>query len=123
MLKATNLQDFIYTSMADDIIVTINKFYLYIPILIPSVETQLMFIEATQNNYKMCYDEYSTERGVILDLVVQHDIGSAQQMNSPKYLIRAHQTKDRKDTPNKKNNLAISDNLDLRKSYVEIEGQ
>ena len=48
--KSANLQDIIYTSMADDINVTINSLYLYIPNLIPSVETQLMFNESTQNN-------------------------------------------------------------------------
>ena len=44
-------------------------------------------------------------------------------MKSPKYLSRAHQTKDRIETPNKNNNIAIFDNLDLRKSFVEINGQ
>ena len=34
--------------MVDDINVTNNNLYLFIPNLIPSVETQLMFIEATQ---------------------------------------------------------------------------
>ena len=57
MLKATDLQDVIYTSMADDINVTINRLYQYIPNLIPSFETQLMFNEATQNNYKISYDQ------------------------------------------------------------------
>ena len=41
--KTNDLQDIIYTSMTDDINVTINNLYLYIPNLIPSVETQLMF--------------------------------------------------------------------------------
>ena len=81
-----------------------------------------MFNEATQNIYKISYDEYYTERQVISDLLVQHDIGSAQQLNSLKYLVHAHQTKDRIDTPNK-NNIAIFDNLDLPKYYVEIDGQ
>ena len=54
--KTANLQDIIYTSMADDISVTINSLYLYIPNLIPSVETQLLFNEATQNNYKISFD-------------------------------------------------------------------
>ena len=36
------------------------------------------------------------------DMIVQVDIGSAQQVNSPKYLIGDHQTKDRVDSPNKK---------------------
>ena len=49
MLKTTDLQDIIFTSMADDINVTIINLYLYIPILIPSFETQLMFNEATEN--------------------------------------------------------------------------
>ena len=35
--------------MGDDINVTINSLYLHIPNLIPSVETHLMFNEATQN--------------------------------------------------------------------------
>ena len=43
--------------MADDINVTINSLYLYIPNLIPNAETQVMFNEATQNNYKISYDE------------------------------------------------------------------
>ena len=70
--------------MTDDKNVTINNLYLFIPNLIPIVETQLMFIEATQNNYKISFDEYFTERRVISDLLVQHDIGSPQQVNSPK---------------------------------------
>ena len=39
MLKTANLQDTLYTSMADDINVTNNNLCLYIPNLIPSVET------------------------------------------------------------------------------------
>ena len=53
MFKTANLQDVIYTSMDDDINVTINNFYLIIPNLIPSVETQVVFIEATQNVYEI----------------------------------------------------------------------
>ena len=37
--KTADLQDIIYTSMADDINVTFNSLYLYVPNLIPSVET------------------------------------------------------------------------------------
>ena len=109
--------------MVDDINVTINSLYLYIPNLIPSVETQLMFKESTQNNYKISYDEYYTERRVVSDVIIQHDIGSAQKVNSHKYLIRAHQSRLRSDTTNKINIIAIFDHLDLRKSFVEIDGQ
>ena len=51
MLKTNDLQDIIYTSMTDDIKVTINNIYLYVPNLIPSVETQVLFNEATQINF------------------------------------------------------------------------
>ena len=74
-----------------------------------------MFNEATQKNCRISYDDWCTERRIISDLLVQHDIGSAQQVNSPKYLICAHQTQLRTVTPNKKINIALFDNLDLRK--------
>ena len=123
MLKTADLHDFIYTSMGDDINVTNKRMYLYITNLIPSVETQLMFNEATQIKYKISFEEWCTERGLISDFLVEHDIGSAQQVHSPKYLIIAHQTSLRTTTPDKKINIAIFDNLDLRKYYVEIDGQ
>ena len=56
-------------------------------------------------------------------MIVQHDIGSAQQVNAPKNLICAHQTKHRIDSPNKNKNNAVFDHLILRKYYVEIDGQ
>ena len=122
MFKTANLQEITFTSMEDEINVTINNLYLYIPNLIPSVETQLMFNEATQSNYKISFDEWYTERQIISDLLIQHDIGSAQNVIQPKYLICAHQTNLRT-TTDKKINIAIFDNMDIRKYYVEIDGQ
>ena len=119
--KTNDLQNIIYSSMADDINVTINNLYLYVPNLIPSVETQVMFNEATQNNYKISFDEWYTERRIISDTITQLDIGTSQHVNSPKYLIGAHQTRIRADTANKNNNIAIFDNLNLQKYYVEID--
>ena len=55
-------------------------------------------------------------------MFVQHDIGSAQQVSSLQYLIFGHHTRNRIDTPSKKNNTALFDNLDLRKYYVKIDG-
>ena len=110
-----DLQDIIYTSMTDDINVTNNNLYLYVPNLIPSVETQVMFNEATQNNYKISYDEWFTERRIISDTITQLDIGSSQNVQSPKYLIGAHQTNDRIDGAISTKNVAIFDNLDLTK--------
>ena len=42
-------------------------------------------------------------------------------MSSPKYMICAHQTSLRTTTPDEKIIIAIFHNLDLRKSYVEID--
>ena len=82
-----------------------------------------MFKEATQNNYKISFDENCTERRLISDRIVQFDIGSAQQVNSPKFLIGAHQTKGRIDSPIKSKNNVLFDHLNLLKYYVEIDGQ
>ena len=123
MLKTADLQDILHTSMGDDINATINILCLYIPNLYPSVETQFMFNEATQSIYGVSFEKYYTERQLITDMLVQVDIGSAQEVNSPKYLISAHQTRLRSDTPNKIINIAIFDILDFRKYYVEIDGE
>ena len=121
--KTNDLQDITYTSMTDDINVTINNLYLYVPNIIPSVETQVMLNEATQKNYKISYDEWFTERRIISDTITQLDIGSSQNVQRPKYLIGAHQTKDRIDGAISTKNVSIFDNLDLRKYYIEIDGQ
>ena len=44
-------------------------------------------------------------------------------VNSPKYMIGAHQTSLRTTTPDQKINIAVFDKRDLRKYYVEIDGQ
>ena len=121
--KTNDLQDIIYTSMTDDINVTINNLYLYVPYLIPSVETQVIFNEATQYNYKISYEEWFTERRILSDTITQLDIGSSQNVHSPKYLVGAHQTKGRKNAPISTENVSIFDNLHLRKYYIEIDGQ
>ena len=74
---------------------TINSLYLYVFFLNPSTETQLMFKESIQNNYRMFFDEWYKERRINIDQKYQVDIGSAQAVNSPRYLICAHQSEDR----------------------------
>ena len=120
IFKTNDLQNIIYSPMADDINVTINNLYLYVPNLLPNVETEVMFSEATQNNYKISFDEWYTERRIISDTFTQMDFGTSQHVNSPKYLIGAHQTRTRADTANKKKNIGIFDNLNLQKYHVEI---
>ena len=54
-------------------------------------------------------------------MITQLDIGSSQNVQSPKYLIGAQQTRARADTANKNKNIAIFDHLYLEKYYVEID--
>ena len=123
--KTTYLQDIIYTTIAaaTPINVTINSLYLFVPFLIPTTETQLMFNESIQNNYRIFFDEWYTERRNVADQIFQVDIGSAQSVNSPKYMICTHQTEARSALPNKRNNISIIDNINVRKYFIEIDGQ
>ena len=62
--RTADLQDIIFTSIGDNINVTINSLYLYVPTLIPNTETQLMFNESIQKNYRIFFDDCFTERRV-----------------------------------------------------------
>ena len=117
-----DLQDNIFTTIANDINVTINSLYLFVPILIPNTQTQVMFNEAIMNNYTITLDSWYTERKISNDgRELQVDIGSSQKVNSPKYLISAFQTQART-TPNKKSNTAVFDSNHVTKYFVEIDG-
>ena len=78
VLKTADLQDIENTSMTDDLFVTFNNLYLFIPNIVLSVEFQLKFNEATQKNYEIYYDQYLTEKRIVTDLLVQHVIVTAQ---------------------------------------------
>ena len=120
--KMNDLQDIVFTTLANDINVTINSLYLFVPILIPKSQTQVILNEAVMNNYTITFDSWYTERKISIDgRELQVDIGSAQKINSPKYLISAFQTTDRT-TPNKNANPAIFDNNHFTKCFVEIDG-
>ena len=121
IFRTGDLQDIIFTSIANNINVTINSLYLYVPTFTPSTETQLMFNESIQDNYRIFFDDWFTERRVVSDTITQIDIGSAQQVNSPKYLIACHQTAARLNAPDKGLNISRFDNLNVRKYFVEID--
>ena len=120
--KMNDLQDIVFTTIADDINVTINSLYLYVPKLIPSASTQIMFNESIMNSYTITFHSWYTERKISNDgRELQVDIASAQGINSPKYLISAFQTNLRT-TPNKANNPSIFDHNNVTKYFVEIDG-
>ena len=89
--------------------------------MIPTTETQLMFNESIQNNYRIFFDDCYTERRVVSDTITQIDIGSAQSVNSPKFLIASHQTAARLNAPDKLLNISRFDNLNVRKYFAEID--
>ena len=122
IFKMNDLQDIIFTTIADDINVTINSLYLYVPQLIPSTTTQVKFNESIMNNYTVTFVSWYTERKVSNDgRELQVDIGSAQHINSPKNLIAAFQTNVRT-TPNKNANPAIFYDNNVTKYFVEVDG-
>ena len=76
-----------------------------------------------KNNYTFSVDSWYTDRKVVNDGLEFHvDMGPVQNTSSLKYLIAAHQSLARINVPNKTNNIAIFDNLDVRKYFVEIDG-
>ena len=59
-----------------------------------------MFIDFIENGFTTSFDSWSPVRKTVFNLLEsQVDIGSAQNNNSPNYLIVAHQTEKRIGTP------------------------
>ena len=122
-LKTNDLQNVIFTTVADDINVTINSLYLFVPIITPNTDEQVIFNESIKNKDTLKYDSWHTERKIVTDgNEFQVEKSSSQNTNSPKYLIAAHQTEARIATTNKGNNIAIFDHVDVKKNFVELDG-
>ena len=82
-----------------------------------------MFIESIKNIYLITYDSWYTERKPSADgNELQNNIGSAQHVNKPKYLIASFQRANRIAASIKNNNIAILDNVNARKYFCEIDG-
>ena len=103
---------------------------MFIPQLIPSPETQVIFKEAISQTFTLSYESWTTDRKPVdTAKEFQVDISSASNINSPLYLIAAHQKTQRPDPANPANNLsknrfnnAIFDHVNVRKYYSEIDG-
>ena len=126
-LKTSNeKQNLIYTTLGgNDVNVTINSIYLYIPSLVPSAEQQHTFNEAIRENFTLSFDAWVTDRKPVnTGNEYQLDIGSASNINIPLYLIVAHQKTQRENParpPNQFNN-AVFDHVDVKRYFVEIDG-
>ena len=122
-LKTADLHDIVYSTLGDDINVNFNKLFLYVPIFIPDAQTQAKFNDSFKNNFTLSFDHWTSDRKTVdTQLGNQFDIGSAQNINSPKHLIAFHQTAQRIGVPNRTNNAAIFDHLNVRKYHVDIDG-
>ena len=124
-------QDILYTNLGDnDVKVTINSISLFVPQIIPTPETQVIFNEAISKTFTLSYESWTTDRKPVdTAREFQLDISPASDINSPLYLIAAHQKTQRPDPANPANNLsnnrfnnAIFDHVDVRKCYSEIDG-
>ena len=81
-----------------------------------------MFKDSIGNSFTISFDFWFTDRKVILiGLEYQLDIGSSQDVNSPKDLIVAYETATRTGIPNKANIIARTDNLGVREYFIEID--
>ena len=131
-LRTSNRKrDILYTTLDDDDVnVNINSISLFIPQLIPSPEQQVIFNEAISQTFTLSYESWTTDRKPVdTPREFQLDISSASNINSPLYLIAAHQKTQRPEPANPANNLsnnrfnnAIFDHVDVRKYYSEIDG-
>ena len=82
-----------------------------------------MFIDSFKGSFTLSFDSWSTDRKTVdTQLEYQVDIRSAHAITSPKILILAHQTADRIGVPNKVRNIAVFDNLIVRKYHDDIDG-
>ena len=71
----------------------------------------------------MLKTDWSTDKKTVdTHLEYQVDIGTAQNIKSPKYQIIAPQTASRIGVPNTANNIAIFDNLNVRKHHADFDG-
>ena len=122
-LKTNDLQNIIFATLAIDINVTINCLYLFVLIISPNSETQVMFKESNKNIYTITFDSWYTERKIVTDGgEFQVDIASSQSTHSPNFLLATHQTEAGVGTVNRANNISIFDHVDVKKYFVEIDG-
>ena len=122
-LKTVDLQDINYTTLGDNIKVNFDKLFLFVPLFVRDAQIQVMFNDSNKDSLKLSLDSWTSDRKTVATQLKYHvDIGSAQNINSPKFLIALHQTAARIGVPNEANDVAISDHLDVRKYHVDIDG-
>ena len=125
-LKTSNeKQNILYTNLGgNDINVTINSIYLNIPSRVPSAEQPQILNESIRQSFTLSFDSWVTDRKPIdTGNEYQLDIGSASNINIPLYLIVAQKTQpDNPARPLNQFNNAVSDHVDVKRYFAEIDG-
>ena len=124
-------QEILYTTLVyNDVNVTINSISLFIPQIMPSPKTQVIFNEAISKTFSLSDESWTTDRKPV-DTAREFQVGisSASNINSPLNLIASHQKTQRPDPANpakflsnNRFNNAIFDHVEVRKYYPEIDG-
>ena len=121
--RGADLQDPIYTTIADNVSITIDSLYLCTPTFIADAETQVVPYQSTKKNFALSFDSQITQRKLKnFGLEFQSDTGSAHNNESPKFLLAAHQTEARAGSEKKANFNAIFDKVYVKKHFLEIDG-
>ena len=116
-------KDKFYRTRGNDITVKIASLYQHVPKFIPDAQTQVLLNDSIRNSFTLSFDSWFTDRKPVdTGLEFQVNIGSAQNVNSPKYLILAHQSLVRIESPNKVNKIAFFVKVDFRNLFVEMDG-
>ena len=55
-LKSADLQDIMYTTLGDDIKVNFDKFFLFVPIILPHSQIQTMFNDSNKDSFILSFD-------------------------------------------------------------------
>ena len=95
MRTSNKKRDILYKTLGEnDVNVTIISINLFIPQIIPSPETQVQLNEAISKTFTLSFESWTTDRKPVdTAKEIQVDISSASNINSPLYLIAAHQKK------------------------------
>ena len=104
--------------------VTNTNSKLYVSVFIPDAETQIIFNDSIKNSFRLSTYSWFTDRKLVdTGWEFQVDISSAQNINTPKYLIIADQSLARRGAPNDVNEIAFFDHADVRKCFLGSDGK
>ena len=93
-LRTSNRKrDILFTTLRDnDVNVTNINISLFVPQIKPSPETQYIFNKAISKTFSLSCESWTTDRKPVNTArEVQIDVLSASNINSPLYIIAAHQ--------------------------------